>query len=178
MTKYLRSLAVLVVIVIVAIWAYDAATPRRLSGSQLSFTMNGGQITLDSPADEPVSAHITSSARFSMTGSQDVTIEPTREGTGRQTVYRYEGELPGGNLELRVVRGSDIRVELTADGVMEAVVMPRSESERSTTVVVSVIVIVGGLFFLYRWHRQGVNSFIRRVILRRPAGANTTQEQA
>ncbi len=165
MNKPWRSLALLVVLVLIVVAAYDAVAHKTFSGSKITFTAPGGRVALENSGGEPVAAVMTASTRFNI-ASVDNAVEivgDTRERVGNRTVMKYEGELPAGPLDLRITRGSGVTFNLTANsGELRATVIPREANDALPIILVTIGLILGGIFLLYRWNQTLINGLLKR----------------
>ena len=175
MGVYVRALAALVVAVIIAVVAFDAARHQTLQGSELGFTVYSGRVALINESGEPVAARLTSSRAFRIVSADgEVTLDSTREGTGRDLTYVFEGDLPAGNLELQLARGSDVAFQLSAPADITAGVAPRSDSETTTITVLAALAILGALFYASRATGHGWFHAVRRRLSRSTASQEGT----
>jgi hypothetical protein len=144
-----RVVAALLVIVAVAYMAFTSVQSESQTGTELSITTSG-VITLTNTADEPAAARLTSPRAFTVTvtGAEEATLRSEREGTGRNTVYFADTELPAGVTELRVTRGSDVTFAISADAPMDATAAARDEAGNRSILITAAVVILGALAFM------------------------------
>lgn len=169
-----RALVALAVIVIVAYVAFDAVRLQSYSGSALTFTVPTGSVELVNDSDEPaqIRAYARSLFHVARNDSEEALVA-TRQGSGRNALYVFEGELPPGSSELQITRGSDVTFELSSTGLLNATVTPRKSGETTTILVVAALVILGSLY--YASHVTG-HAWLR--LIRRNATADKVGEQA
>jgi len=165
MNKPWRSLALLVVIVLIGVAAYDAVAHKTFSGSKIMFTAPGGRVELENTGGEPVAAVMTASARFTIASADNAVeiVGDTRQRVGNRNIMKYEGELPAGALDLRITRGSDVTFDLTANnGELRATVIPRESGDALPGILIAIGLILGGLFLLYRWNQALISGILKR----------------
>ncbi len=144
----IRALIAVVLVVVVAYVAFDMVSTKTVSGSEVSVSISNGSVTINNATENPVMARITSRTTFRLAGSEsDLTLESTRVGSGRNATQVFEGELPGGDLELQVVRGSDMTFELTSEDPITVTAVPRAQSEATTVVVIAAVMIIALLYY-------------------------------
>lgn len=144
----IRVIAALVIAAIVAYLAFDGVRQQTLEGSQLNFSVHTGRVELVNNTGEPMQVRMTSGRTFTVARSDgEEAMTSTRQGTGRNLVHVIESELPPGNLELRVTRGSDVNFTVDAPGSVQATVFPRSEGDAQSLIIVAVVVVVALLAY-------------------------------
>lgn len=148
--KIVKIVIALLIIAGTAYWAFDSVNTRSYAGSGIEFTVgNGSSVSISHEATEPVLLDITASSSFAVTSSEsDLSGSGTREGSGRNVVYRHQVELPAGTTDFRVTRGSN--VTFAVDGAAEATVVPMQGDAARTTLIVAALVIIAALFYISR----------------------------
>lgn len=137
-----RLVAVLVIAVIVAYFAFDGVSQKTFEGSQVSFSVNTGRVELMNDTGEPVQVRMSAGRTFTIARSDgEEDIAPTREGSGRNLRYVFEGELPPGDLELRVARGADVDFTITASGSIRTLVTPRNDGDTQSLILMALVVV-------------------------------------
>lgn len=158
MMKIIRIVIALAVIAGTAYWAYDSVREQTVSGSEIVLVANNGNVvTISHNADESVPLEMTARANFGYnTTNPDLGGSPTREGTGRDAVYKHVVELPSGSSDFRITRGSNITFAVSAGESVDAVLTPLSPDAARTTIIVAGMVILAALYFIsgtleHRW---------------------------
>lgn len=171
--KLVKIVIALLVIAGTAYWAYDSVRQRSYSGSGLEFVVgNGNRISIANEA--PVALDMTASSSFAVTSSDtELGGSGTREGSGRSAIYRHAVELPEGDTEFRVTRGSNITVALAGSGSVE--VTPMEGDAARSTIIVAIVIILGALFYLSRTleHR-----WLKALMLKVSPGSQTAAQQS
>lgn len=141
----------LIVIVLIVVLAFNATQSRSYQGNDLNFNVDGGRVIITNTTDAPVDAIIFSRRSFTLNSPHpDVgTLRSTRTGTGVRA-QSYEGQLPPGNLELSVVRGSDINFELDSAGPISVSAAPQSANGTRNTYIGAALGVLVVLYFISR----------------------------
>lgn len=146
-----RVVIALLIVVGVAYWAFDSVRQQTHSGTDFSFPMGGGAVVVNNTGQEPAQARLTSTGTrglFTVNSTVlDAPVNATREGSGANTVYAVDLELPPGTSEVSLNRGSNVTMTINADNPVEVVVNPQSESGMTTTLIAAAVVILGALFY-------------------------------
>jgi hypothetical protein len=146
-----KVLIAVVVIVLAAYWAVDSVRTRSYSGSNLTFGVGTGPVTITNPSDVPILVQFvgTSGRSFNVTSNiEGVAGASVRTGTGRTATQVFEFSLPAGVSEFAVLRGTQVNFVAPAEGSLEAVVQPVSGDDARNTLMVAGIAILGALFFI------------------------------
>ena len=147
MKNIVRAIISLVVMVGIIYFAVNAIRHRSYSGSEVEFTTSG-TVELVNSSDEPLEATLTSRTRFTINASDpDLEFATEREGSGRNAVYKFEGELPSGDLRLEVVRG-DVTFSLKGDSGVQATVIPQSSSSERAIIIIAIAACMGILGYM------------------------------
>lgn len=161
-----KVLVAFVVLLGVSFWGIDSLRTRAYSGTNLNFDVGSGPVTMMNPSDAalPVQLTGTGTRSFSVTSAtQGVSGSSTRQGSGRNTTQLFEFDLPPGVSEFTVTRGSEVMFAGSADTPLEATVQPLNAANSQTTLIVTVIVILGALFYLSRATEHRWISRLRRA---------------
>ena len=150
--KIVKIVIALLIIAGVAYWAFDSVNTRSYAGSAIAFTVgSGSQVSISHEAGEPAVLDMTASSSFAVTSTNtDLSGSGTREGSGRNVVYRHQVELPAGATDFRVTRGSNITFAFEGAPSAEAVVTPMEGDAARTTVIVAAVVILAALYYISR----------------------------
>lgn len=147
-----RVVVALAVIVAAAYWIINSVRMQTYAGTELEFTMGGGDVVVTNTSDAPIVAQFEtrgSSASFTVTSDNPKqTVRSTRSGSGANSVNSAEIELPPGVSTLRLARGSNVKLAAQSEEHLEARVAPVSSSTLRLILVVSGALILGGLYFL------------------------------
>ncbi len=167
-TKGFRILIALAVIVGVAYWGYTSTRSTSYAGTELNFTLGGGQTVIENPSEEPVIVSLTargSTASFTVASDElNSRTSSTREGTGSATVHSVELELPPGSTDLYLTRGSDVTLSYEGETRLEATVSPQSTNGARTIWFVVAVVAVGGLYYISRTLEHRWIARLRRAL--------------
>jgi|GEM_PF-2306667 hypothetical protein len=170
----LRVVVALAVIVAAAYWAINSARSDTYGGTELEFTMGGGQVIVNNMSDEPVLANLEargSSSAFTVTSSNaDLSVRSTREGTGVNAVNKAQIELPPGESDLRLTRGNNVTFTAQSEDRLEAKVARVSSGTLRLILVVSLVLILGALYFISATFGHPWKAWLRNRQLGRGAG--------
>jgi hypothetical protein len=175
--KVIVALAVLVGTIF---WSINSLRTRSYSGSDLSFGIGSGPVTVTNPSDAalPVQLVSTSPGMFTVSsGITSISGKSTRQGNGRNATQLFDFVLPVGVSEFSVVRGADINFFANTDTRLEAVVQPLNAEDSRTTLIVAVIAILGSLFYLSHANGHRWISPSRRQHASDRAAAQETEQQ-
>lgn len=148
-----KMLLGIAVIVGVAVWAVTSLAPKSFSGSNLTFNVGSGAVSINNTSDVPVLVQLigTGTRAFAVSGTiEDVVGSSTREGTGSSATQLFEFAALPGLSEFTVVRGNNVKFVSTTDTSLNATVQPLSQDETRTTLIVAAIVVLGSLYFISR----------------------------
>lgn len=145
----IRVIAALLMIGAVVYFAVDAIKTESHTGSEVNFTTSG-IATVTNNTDDPVTMQATSRSSFTLFSQQlePPTMRATREGTGRTAMYVASAELPSGQSEVRVTRGSSVTFELNGSGSIQATVAARDAEGNRNILIVAGVVCLGLLAYI------------------------------
>lgn len=158
----LKAFIALIVIVGTIFWAVNSLRANSYNGSNLTFNVGGGAITITNPSTEtiPVQLVSTRSTMFSVSSeTEGVTGRSIRQGSGRGATQLYEFGLPPGVTELTVGRNADVSFVSNSDTRLEATVQESNTDQVSTILIVTGVVVLGGLYYIshtyeHQWLRR------------------------
>jgi hypothetical protein len=159
-----KVLVALVLIVGVTAWLVNSVRTRYYSGSIFNFAVGSGLVILTNEADEPVSAWLTG------TGSRAFTVSSAREGIGGTSTQQgsgtgstqlFEFAIPSGISQFTVNQGVNVNFMTDTHAGLTASVDPLSHSEMQTIGIGAIIVIFGGLLYIYRTLNQDQQNALR-----------------
>jgi hypothetical protein len=140
----------LVVVVGMIFWAVDSIRPLSYSGTDLNFSVGSGPVSVTNPSDQSLSVQmITSGSRSFRVSStiEGVSGSSLREGTGTTRTQLFEFELPPGKSEFAISSGSDINFVADTSTKLQVTVNPMSDDSRRATIIATVVVVLGALFY-------------------------------
>ena len=154
-----KVLIALIVLVGASIWGIASLRTRSYSGSNLTFGVGSGPVTVTNLSDATMQVKLVGArpATFSVTSSiEGVAGRSTTQGSGRNATQLFEFALPPGVSEFTVIRSADVSFVSSGDTRLEASVQPLSAQDSQTTLLVAVIAIIASLFYLsstndHRW---------------------------
>jgi len=152
------KIVIAVVVMLAALyWAFDSTRIRSYAGTNVTFVVGHGPVTVKNSSDQPIDVQLTStgSRTFNVTSAvEGVAATSTKLGTGSSTTQLVEFALPPGGSEFTVVRAgsssSDVSFAANPATRFEVTAQPLTQSETQTTVIATVVVILGALFFISR----------------------------
>lgn len=153
MTRYLKIIVALVVIVGALVWAVGSLQTRSYSGSNLNFVIGQGAVTVTNPDEQPVSLQLVSAGSrvFSVSSSiAGVSGPSVKQGTGSTTTQLFEFASPSGVSAFTVVRGTNVSLVTPDTTKLNVSVQSLSESDARTTTIIAIIAIAGGLYYISR----------------------------
>jgi hypothetical protein len=149
-----RILVALVVIVAAILWTISTVRPLAYSGTNLTFPVGSGPVTITNPTDAAVPVKLTGSGARVFTVSSDideVSGSSARVGTGSTSTQEFAFDLPPGESVIRVTRGSNVQfVGGDTDTRLTASAQPIGQDEARMSIIVTVIVVLGGLYYISR----------------------------
>jgi hypothetical protein len=163
-----KILVAVAVIALTIFWVVDSVRERSYSGSNLSFGVGRGPVTLTNASEEPVIVQLIAAGTRAFTVStsvEDIFGSSTRQGTGRDTTQLFELASPPGVIEFTVARGTNVNFVANAATQLDATVQLLSESETQTTLIAAAVVVLAALFYIARTTRYNWMSSltVRRV---------------
>jgi hypothetical protein len=160
-----KVLFALVLIVGVIYWAINLTQVNSYAGSNLTFAVGGGPVTMTNPSDESISVQLigSGSRSFSVSSTIDeVSGASTREGTGSGRINMFAFELPPGISTFTVARGQDVNFEAVTETKLEAIVESMSSDSAHTTAIVAVVIVLGALFYISHTTGHQWTNLLRR----------------
>ncbi len=155
--KIFKIVLVFVIAIGTIIWAVNSVRSLSYSGTNLSFAVGNGAVTITNPSDQPVAVQLTS------TGSRTFTVSSTIEGMPRSSTKLDNGTtvkqlvefaLPPGGSEFTVVRSSStataVNFVANTETRLEALAQPLNTNDTRVTIIAAVVVISAALFYLSR----------------------------
>lgn len=154
-----RVIIALVVMVAVSLWAVTSVMAHSFSGTNLTFGVGDGTVTVNNPSDAPVAVQLVGKGTraFTVSSSIEGIAGPSvKQGTGSTSTHLFEYALPPGKSDFSVARGSSVNFVATTDTKLEATVHPLSDTDTRATLLVAGVVVLGGLFYMsqateHRW---------------------------
>lgn len=150
--KFNWKIAVAALLVVGAIvWAFTSTRAQSYSGTNLSFDVGGGPVTIVNPSDDAIPVQIvgTGTRGFSVSSNIDgVSGNSTRLGTGTSATQTFLFDLPVGSSEFAVLRGANVQFVAATDVLLEASASPMTTDNVRSTLVVAVVVVLGALFYI------------------------------
>jgi hypothetical protein len=140
-----------VVAVAAAFWGLNSVITRSYSGTELNFGVGRGPVTVTNPSDTalPVSLVSTTTGTFNVSSNASgVSGRSVTQGSGRSATQLYEFTLPTGKTEFTVTRGDNIKFVSSTETALKAVVKPHTSSDVTARVIVTIIVVLGSLFYI------------------------------
>ena len=175
-----KVLIALIVLVGASIWGVDSLRTRSYSGSNLTFGVGSGPVTVTNLSDAPLPVKLIGArpATFSVTsGIEGVTGRSISQGNGRNATQLFEFALPPGVSEFTVIRSADVSFVASGDTRLEAAVQPLNAQDSQTTLLVAVIAIIASLFYLSSVNGHRWISASRRRKASDQAAAKETENQ-
>jgi hypothetical protein len=144
---------------LVVFWAVNSLRPLSYVGTDLTFPVSGGLVTVNNPSDTPVAVQLSGAGSriFNVTSSIDgVSGASIREGSGSTGTNIFAFDLPPGESTFSVARGNDINFTATTDTRLSALVQPAAEGETRLTLISATLAILALLFYIsntteHRW---------------------------
>lgn len=167
----IRILLAVVVIFGVSYWAINSVRTRSYSGARLDVEVGDGHIVVNNRGTEPVPVEMRTSGRtstFRVSSTElDLLESSKRMGSGRGAYQGLTFELPPGEAQINVVRGTAVRFTSSSNQRLDAVVTPKSAESVQGTMTFTGIVILVALYYISRTleHR-----WLKNLILRIPRG--------
>jgi hypothetical protein len=166
-----KVLFALVLVVGAVYWAFSSTQVNSYSGTNLTFAVGGGPVTMTNPSDETIAVQLIGdgSRSFTVQSSIDeVSGSSTREGSGSDRTNVFAFDLPPGASTFTVARGQNVNFGATTDTRLSAVVESMTGDNASTTFIVAVVVILGALFYASRATGHQWISLLRRQKVETP----------
>ena len=160
-----KILFVLVLVVGVVYWAISSTQVNAYSGTNLTFAVGGGPVTMTNPSDEAVAVQLigTGNRSFSVTSTIDeVSGASIREGTGSDRTNVFAFDLPPGISTFTVSRGQNVNFGTTTETRLAAVVESMKGDEVRTIMIVAAVIVLGALFYISHTTGHQWISLLRR----------------
>ncbi len=164
MKIYLKVILSLVVIFGVFAWAVDSARARPYSGTDLNLAVGQGTVTVTNPQAVPVDVQLVSAGTrpFTVASSIDgVSGSSTSQDTGNKASQLFAFAVPAGASDFTVTRGTNVSFVSTAPTKLDVYVLPLTESDTRTTIIVAAVVILGALYYISRTTNHRWISYLR-----------------
>lgn len=175
-----RVLVAFVVLVGTIAWAVNSLRSRSYSGTDLSFGVGSGPVTVTNSTDAPISARLVGSqvGTFAVSSNiEGVAGRSTSQGSGRNTTQLFEFALPPGISEFAVSRSAGVNFVTHAVTPLEATVQPLNAADSLITLIIAAAGIIGSLFYLSRsGDRPGISTSRRQRAFDRAARPETNQQ--
>ncbi len=160
-----KMLVAAVLIVIVSVWAIDSLRPRSYTGTDLSFAVGRGSVTLNNRSEAALPIQLTGvGSRIFTVSSDDEALRgaSTRQGTGRTVSQLFDLTVPVGVSVFTIVNGSNVNLVASSTTLLEATVQSLSGSESTTTLLITLVVILAAAFYIFRASGRDLGSLLRR----------------
>jgi preprotein translocase subunit SecE len=155
--KMFKIVLVLVIAIGAIFWAAGSVRSLSYSGTNLTFPVGNGAVTVTNPSNQPVPVQLisTGSRSFSVSSTiEGLSGSSTTQGTGTATSQLVEFVLPPGVSEITVVRRTNVTTEVdfvaNTEIKLEVAAQPLNTNDTRTTIIVAVVVVFGALFYISR----------------------------
>ncbi len=141
--------AVVVIAILVLVFSITRST--TYNGTNLSFGVSGGPVTVTNPSDEAIPVQLVGSGarNFAVSSSIDgVAGNSTRDGSGSSATQTFLFDLPAGVSEFTVERGNGVQFVAATDTVLQAVASPMTNDQMRTTLIIAAVVVLAVLFYM------------------------------
>jgi preprotein translocase subunit SecE len=161
--KIVKIVLALVIGMGAVLWAVNSLRSLSYSGANLTFPVGNGAVTVTNPSNQPIPVQLVSagSRSFSVSSTiEGVPTSSTKQDTGTTVSQLVEFALPPGVSEFTVVRGGNVKTDVNfvanTETKLEATAQPLSTTDTRTTIIVTLVVVFGALFYIsrttdYRW---------------------------
>jgi preprotein translocase subunit SecE len=157
--KTLKIAFAFVIVIGAVFWAVSSVRTHSYAGANLNFGVGGGPVMVTNPSEQPVPVQLvsTGSRTFSISSTiEGVSGSSTRQGSGSGATQLFEFELPTGNSEFTITRGTNVNFVANTETRLQTTVNPVSSDTFRTIIIVAAIVILGALFYAshvtkHRW---------------------------
>jgi len=137
-------------------WTVNWTRSTSYSGTDLTFEVGSGTVTMTNPSNDPVPAQLMSPSTRSFTVSSEIEDMPRssiRSGTTPNIISLLEFELPSGESAFTLTRGSDVSFVANTDTPLEATLQAANYSTKIQALGVFMLV---ALFYIshtteHRW---------------------------
>lgn len=151
------KIIVAIVLMIGAIaWTVDSTRSTSYSGSNLDFEVGNGTVMMTNPSSEliPVQLVATSNRSFSVSSTiDDMPLSSVRDGERPNLINLIEFELPPGESEFTITRGSDVNFMADTNTSLEATVQAANIGTKIQVLGVFLLVALLYMSFTteHRW---------------------------
>ena len=148
--KTFKVLLALVISIGIIFWTVNLVRPRSYEGANLNFSVGGGTVSITNPSQQAIAVQLlgTGTRGFRVASTiEGVSGSSTREGSGINSTQLFEFELPLGTSELTISNGKNVTFVANTTTMLNATVHPMSDSNFTTILVVTVIVVLGSLYY-------------------------------
>ena len=148
--KTVKVLFAFAIIIGAIFWAVNTSRPHSYSGTNLSFEVGSGSVSVMNPSEQslPVQLVSTGSRSFRVSGTSDaVSGSSTRQGSGSSSSQLFEFELPSGISEFTVTRGTDVNFLANTTTILQVTVNPVSDGTFKAAVITTIVVVLGSLYY-------------------------------
>lgn len=163
-----KLIVAVVVMVGVVIWAVQSLLPSSYNGKTVNMSVGSGVVTVDNPSDAPVAVQLVGNGTRSFTVAssiEGVSGTSTRQGSGSSSTQLFEFSVPSGTSTFTVTRGTSVNLVADSNTTLGVNAQPLSEGESRTTYIVTVVVLIVGLFYISRsTGHQWIKSLRRQEI--------------
>jgi len=160
MGNKIRIVIALLVIVGVAFWSINLVRERSYSGSKFAFKVGSGSVVVNNQGQQPIPVEMRSEGRSSSFHIQSAELglreTSKRQSIGRNTYHAVSFELPPGQAQISVTRGSNLYFVSGSAQRIDAIVTPMSAGSARTTLIVAGLIILGAIYYIsnileHRW---------------------------
>ena len=178
MGNKIRIILAVLVIIGVAYWSINLVRQRSYSGSQFAFKVGRGSVVVNNQGQQAIPVEMRSegrSANFRVESAElGLKENSKRQSSGRDTFHVVTFELPSGQAQIKVVRGSNIFFVSSSSQPISAVVTPLSPGSTYMTLIFAGLVIAGALYYIsslqeHRWVGAARSKLTK--LRQRPKGA-------
>lgn len=154
MGKKIRVIIALVIIVGVVYWSFNLVSERSYGGSKFAFKVGSGSVVVTNPGQEAIPVEMRSSGRtatFAIASAElDLRETSKRQGSAGNPYHAVSFELPPGEAQIEVTRGSNVTFVSGSNQRIDAVVTPMRAGSVRTTLIWTGVVILAALYYISR----------------------------
>lgn len=183
--KIIKVAVAVAVIVGTLFWATDSVRSRSYQGTQLTFVVGHGPVTVTNTAIQPVSVQLVGEGArsFSIASpTKGLSGSSTRQGTGSSMTQLLAFELPFGVSEFTVRRGATAATGVTFMASsftgLAVIAQPLNPDETRITLVLAALVVLGALFYLSSMTGHAWIQILRGKVGSAPATKHVTTIQS
>lgn len=145
-------------------WAVDSSRIRSYTGTEVAIGIGSGSVAIRNLSETNVPVALTSmGTRGTFTiasGDPAFAGASARQGSGRTATHTIMLDVPPGEHEFRVSRGSNVSLYYNGPATVDVIVNPQSEGEARTTIIGAIVGVLLGLYLASRslghpWLRRG-----------------------